>query len=138
MTDMEAILDEVFGAVASRHGGSLGRRITASLPSKRSRRRNIVVPIIADMAAQGKTRTEIAGAVGMCSASVRNIAKELGISIVRGPRRTEKLDRNAELVGMYRDGVLVKVIAAHFGVSVARVVGIVRRAGLRRNKMKHD
>lgn len=139
--DMEAILDEAFTtAIAARHGGQIGSKIYKAIPGPYLRRGEKTLRDLAKAAAEGMTLRQAAKHIGRRYNYVTLIAKRNGIRFKREDRaKSDRVaKRNARIIGRAKAGDLAKTIAYDFGLSESSVTQIMRAAGLRRNKTKHD
>jgi lambda repressor-like predicted transcriptional regulator len=82
--------------------------------------------LIATLYATGIPIAEIAAETGVCSKTVRNVARRLGLP----PRNPPQPLRDASVVARYRAGDRVSRIATTHGISRSRVRIIAERAGV--------
>ncbi len=93
---------------------------------------------LAELAAQGKTRKELAQHYGVCAQTVDRVARLRGIALKRKNKAEIKAEakpkvespRNLKILSMHRQGVNMTKIGAQMGVTRERVRQILKRHGI--------
>lgn len=90
---------------------------------------------LAELAAQGLTREELASHYGVCVQTVVRIAEIRGVALARKPHPVCKKDlvRIEKMTLMYSQGCTLERIGAHFEITRERVRQILSKAGVTAN-----